>query len=179
MGARKRRAAGSVPLGGSVVPPVTGMEGRSQTSTINVTPMVDVMLVLLIIFMVVTPLIAAYEAELPQAQYVVPEPDDDVVTLGIDAMGIFYIGGDAIPPERLSAELRRIYSVRPGDHVLYLRADRNVGYNVVLSGIDAARAAGVRTIGAISEPKSLESAHAASATSTKQDGQLAALRERR
>ncbi len=153
MAERSHKAVGSVGFGSSPLPTVTGMEGRSVTSTINVTPMVDVMLVLLIIFMVITPILAAYEAELPQAQYVVPEPDDDVITLGIDADGVYYIADQAIPPERLSAELRRIYRERPGDHLLYLKADRKVGYSVVLSAIDAARSAGVRTIGAITEPK--------------------------
>jgi biopolymer transport protein TolR len=167
MAERVHRASGSVGFGDSPLPTVTGMEGRSVTSSINVTPMVDVMLVLLIIFMVITPILAAYEAELPQAQYVVPEPDDDVVTLGIDAYGVYHLGDRAIPPEQLAAELRHIYTARPDDHLLYLRADRRVGYDVVLSAIDAARAAGVRTIGAITDPKQEEetrTAHAAPAT---------------
>jgi biopolymer transport protein ExbD len=52
--------------------------------------------------------------------------------------------------------LRGIYAGRPGDHLLFLRADRTVGYDVVLSAIDAARAAGVRTIGAITIPIELD-----------------------
>ncbi len=153
MAERTHQAAGSVSFGGSALPTVVGMEDKSVTSSINVTPMIDVMLVLLIIFMVITPILASYEAQLPEAQYVVPEPDDDVVTLGIDANGVYFIEDRAIPPEQLTAELRRIYNERPGDHLLYLRADRAVGYNVVLTAIDAARAAGVRTIGAITDPK--------------------------
>jgi biopolymer transport protein TolR len=141
----------STAFGGSAMPHVAGVEGGAVTSDINVTPMIDVMLVLLIIFMVVTPLLAAYDATLPQAMHLVPEPQDDVITLGIDANGVFYVNADAVAPESLAPLLRQIYAGRPGDHLLYLRADRNIGYNVVLDGIDAARAAGVRTIGAITE----------------------------
>jgi biopolymer transport protein TolR len=146
----------SAAFGGSSIPTLTGMGGGSVTSDINVTPMVDVMLVLLIIFMVITPVLASYDAVLPEAQHIVPEPDDDVVTLGIDALGVFHVGGEAIAPAQLAGTLRAIYAARPGDHLLYLRADRTIGYNVVLNGIDAARAAGVRTIGAITVPIELD-----------------------
>jgi biopolymer transport protein ExbD len=167
MSERSHKAAGSVGFGNSMLPSVRGMENRSVTSSINVTPMVDVMLVLLIIFMVITPVLASYQAELPQAQYVVPEPDDDVITLGVDARGVYYIADRVIPPERLTEELRRIYEERPGDHVLFLRADRNVGYDVVLSALDAARAAGVRTIGAITDPKRSEEERGAGSVATR------------
>ncbi len=179
MSDRSRKATGAIEAGGGTLPTVTGMEGRSVTSAINVTPMVDVMLVLLIIFMVITPILAAYEAELPKVEYVVPEPDDDVVTLGIDNLGVYYIAGQPVAPERLAGELRRIYSERPGDHVLYLRADRRVGYNVVLSGIDAARAAGVRTIGAISEPMSREDVRAEGGSSPARERSGLAVRNER
>jgi biopolymer transport protein TolR len=146
----------SAAFGGSAMPTIAGIGRGTVTSDINVTPMVDVMLVLLIIFMVVTPVLASYEAALPEAQHVVPEPDDDVVTLGIDAQGVFHVGGNAIAPTQLPAVLRGIYAGRPNDHLLFLRADRTVGYDVVLSAIDAARAAGVRTIGAITIPVELD-----------------------
>lgn len=146
----------SAAFGGSSIPSVAGVGRGGVTSDINVTPMVDVMLVLLIIFMVITPVLASYEAALPQAQHVVPEPDDDVITLGIDAQGVYHVNGDPVAPARLAGVLRGIYSGRPGDHLLFLRADRDVGYDIVLSAIDAARAAGVRTIGAITIPIELD-----------------------
>ncbi len=178
MSTHTRRSTGAVDFGSSPLPKVVGMQGRGVTSSINVTPMVDVMLVLLIIFMVITPILTAYEAELPMAQHVVPEPDDDVITLGIDARGVYYIAGEPIPADRLPGELRRIYGERPGDHMLFLRADRNVGYDVVLSGIDAARAAGVRTTGAISEPKSQDDGLAAREGAAPGAGVLTNLHER-
>jgi biopolymer transport protein TolR len=146
----------SAAFGGSSVPTLAGIGRGTVNSDINVTPMVDVMLVLLIIFMVITPVLTSYEAQLPEAAHVVPEPDDDVVTLGIDARGVYHIGGDAIAPTQLAGTLRRIYAGRPDDHLLFLRADRTVGYDVVLSAIDAARSAGVRTIGAITVPIELD-----------------------
>lgn len=146
----------SAAFGGSAIPTVAGIGRGTVTSDINVTPMVDVMLVLLIIFMVITPVLASYEAVLPEAQHIVPEPDDDVVTLGIDARGVYHVAGDAVSPAQLPGVLRAIYAGRPGDHLLFLRADRSVGYDVVLSAIDAARGAGVRTIGAITIPIELD-----------------------
>jgi biopolymer transport protein TolR len=146
----------SAAFGGSSIPSVAGVGRGGVTSDINVTPMVDVMLVLLIIFMVITPVLASYEAALPEAQNVVPEPGDDVITLGIDAQGVYHVNGDPVAPNQLPGLLRGIYAGRPGDHLLFLRADRAVGYDVVLSAIDAARAAGVRTIGAITIPIELD-----------------------
>ena len=139
-------------FGGSPIPRVAGLTEAEVNADINVTPMVDVMLVLLIIFMVVTPVLTQYEATPPTAVNVMPEPDEDVITLGIDNQGAFYVEDELVPSNRLQATLRQIYERRPGDHLLFLRADRGVGYNVVLDAIDAARGAGVRTIGAIIEP---------------------------
>ncbi|HUP88168.1 MAG TPA: biopolymer transporter ExbD [Longimicrobiales bacterium] len=142
----------SAAFGGSIMPRIAGIEGSEVNSEINVTPMIDVMLVLLIIFMVITPVLANYEAETPRAANVVPARNEDVITLGIDAHGAYYVNGDPVGNEQLGAKLRTIYEGRPDDHLLYLRADEEVGYDVVLRGIDAARGAGVRTIGAISTP---------------------------
>jgi biopolymer transport protein ExbD len=77
----------------------------------------------------------------------------DHVTLAVDAGGNFYLGTrgrlDPVPEARLAAALEGAYRGRPGDHVLYLKADREAGYGRVLAALDAARAAGVRTVGAI------------------------------
>ncbi len=149
-GHRTRRSPTA--FGGSAIPTVGGIGGAGVNADINVTPMVDVMLVLLIIFMVVTPVLTQYEATPPTAVNVMPEPDEDVITMGIDNQGLFFVEDQPVPANRLQAVLRQIYERRPGDHLMFLRADRDVGYNVVLDGIDAARGAGVRTIGAIIEP---------------------------
>jgi biopolymer transport protein ExbD len=145
------KLGGGASFGGSAVPTVAGLEGQNVNSEINVTPMIDVMLVLLIIFMVVTPALS-YVAKLPNAVHVAPQKDDRV-TLGIDKDGKFYLDKDAqaIPPSQLTARLVQDFANRPEDHVLYLNSDQGVPYSTVLSAIDDARAAGVRVIGAITE----------------------------
>lgn len=142
-----RRAAGP-----SHVPVLRALGGAGTIADLNITPMIDVMLALLIIFMVVTPVLTEYAATLPVARHPVPTTLEDAVTLGIDRNGTFFIGSDTIPADRLATRLARIYAARPGDHVLYVRADRSVPYRLVLDAVDAARAAGVRTLGAISLP---------------------------
>ena len=120
-------------------------------SAINVTPMVDVMLVLLIIFMVVTAT-EPWAATLPQARTALPEADARV-TLAIDRTGGFWVADGArraaVAEAALAGELAAAYASRPGDHVLYLKADRDVPYARVLAAMDAARAAGVRRVGTI------------------------------
>ena len=127
--------------------------GQGVRSEINITPLVDVVLVLLIIFMVVTPALAGYTAILPRAKTSAPEKEKRV-TLGIDKQGNFYIEGKQtkkVAPAQLTDQLKEAYSHRPDDHVLYLKADQDAGYDKVLTAIDAARNAGVRRIGAITE----------------------------
>ena len=146
--------------GGSAVPRIPGISDDGLSSTINVTPMIDVMLVLLIIFMVVTPILTQYEATPPPALTARPSPDDDVVTLGIDNRGDFFVENEAVTDDQLTARLLELYRGERGDRLLMLRADQGVSYARVLDAIEGARAAGVTTIGAItSDPE--EAAEAA------------------
>jgi len=143
---------GAGAFGGSPLPTVAGFES-DVNADINVTPMIDVMLVLLIIFMVVTPALAGYTAILPKAKTSAPEKEKRV-TLGIDRAGKYYIEGKQVfqvPDAQLTEKLKEQYRTRPEDHVLYLKADEQAGYDRVLTAIDAARHAGVRRIGAITE----------------------------
>jgi biopolymer transport protein ExbD len=121
-------------------------------SEINVTPMIDVMIVLLVLFMVVTPVLANYAVKLPLAGNVSPETESDVVELAIDRAGAYWVGNQKLPTGELESYLTRVYGGRPGDHLLYLRADGAAGYDRILDAVDAARAAGVRRIGAITQP---------------------------
>ena len=124
----------------------------ATTAEINVTPMIDVMLVLLIIFMVITP--GLVRASLPPAQTAKYERDRHP-TLIVEASGAYTLDVDrrfeAVPDARLRGRLAEVYATRPNDHVLYLKADRDVGYARVLTALDAARQAGVVRIGAITE----------------------------
>ena len=118
----------------------------------NVTPMIDVMLVLLIIFMVTTPaLIDGAPIAPPEAEHVRPfkeEPTDNVV--GIDGAGAYYLNKQPIARNRLGEELSRI--VRTSRQaVLYVRADKDLAYGAVDVVMDAARTSGIRMVGMISE----------------------------
>ncbi len=119
----------------------------------NVTPLIDVMLVLLIIFMIVTPLInSGFQAQPPEGVNLKahPEEQEDQV-LGIDANGQYYLNKKAIPNSQLPELLKAIYDARTEDKVLYLKADKNLKYSKVLDAMDIAAHAGVRVVGAITE----------------------------
>jgi biopolymer transport protein ExbD len=119
----------------------------------NVTPMIDVMLVLLIIFMIVTPLInAGFQAKPPEGVNLKshPEEEGDQV-LGIDALGRYFLNKKPIRNETLAQQLKAIYDARTEDKILYLKADKNLEYSKVLNAIDIAAHNGVRVVGAISD----------------------------
>jgi len=157
------RIGGDASYGGSAVPKMAGITS-DVTADINVTPMIDVMLVLLIIFMVITPSMI-FEAQLPKAKTAAPEKEERV-TLGIDTRGQYWIedvpNPGPIALAQLEGRLKETYAARgnPDDHVLYMKAHNGVEYSVVLSAIDAARNAGVRRIGTITElPKGARITH--------------------
>ena len=123
----------------------------------NLTPMIDVMLVLLLIFMIqqlIIPVLA-----LPASRHSLDKPKPNAVTLRIDRRGVFELstdseyGGKGRRVERadLGAELARLYGQRDGDHVLYLMADSSLSYRVIDDALAIARGAGVRLVGAVTE----------------------------
>jgi len=138
-------------------------------ANINVTPMIDVMLVLLIIFMIVTPAITAgFQATIPRAKNPdAREEGEGEVRLGIDRDGKFYIditgasgkytGPRYISDEDLQVQLTNLYAARSTDKILYLRADEGIEYSRVQQALEIARKAGVRVVGAIAEQE--RSAH--------------------
>ena len=121
----------------------------------NVIPMIDIMLVLLIIFMIVTPLIASgFKAVMPQGVNLDAAPEDDAdVILGIDDAGGFFLNGQSIPQEALEDQLKAIYGARTDDYVLYFRADQNLKFSRIQDGVEIARRAGVKVMAAITELK--------------------------
>ena len=119
----------------------------------NVVPMIDVMLVLLIIFMVVTPAIAAgFTAEPPSGINLKahPEADDDQV-LGIDKYGQYFLNKRQINNEQLGELLSSIYTQRTVDQILFVKADKNLEYGKILDAMDIASRNGVRVVGAITD----------------------------
>jgi biopolymer transport protein TolR len=119
----------------------------------NVVPMIDVMLVLLIIFMVVTPAISSGFTATPPSGINLkahPEADEDQV-LGIDKYGNYYLNKQPLKNEDLAAALQGIYSVRTIDQILYIKADKELEYGRILDAMDIASKNGVRMVGAISD----------------------------
>src|SRR3989442_1993914 len=132
-------------------------------ANINVTPMIDVMLVLLIIFMIVTPAITAgFQATIPRAKNPdAREEQEGEIRLGIDKDGKFYLditgasgkytGPRYISDADLPDQLTRLYANRTVDKILYLRADEGIEYSRVQQALEIARKAGVRVVGAIAQ----------------------------
>ena len=126
---------------------------------INVTPLIDVMLVLLIIFMIVTPMIAAgFQATLPRSENPENRPEGpDEIRLGIDRDGKFYLdigdGPRQIADADLPGRLQALYAMRMKDKILFLKADQNIEFARVQLALELARQAGVRVVGAITEQK--------------------------
>lgn len=112
----------------------------------NVTPMIDVMLVLLIIFMVIIPtLVSGVNAQPPAGQNLKPHPQQDQdQLLGIDNQGQYYLNRTAIPNASLGTALTDIYSRRTEDKILYVKADKNLDFGKIMDALDVAARSGVR-----------------------------------
>ena len=121
----------------------------------NVVPMIDILLVLLIIFMIVTPLIAAgFKATLPKGKNLDPRPEgDNEVILGIDQAGRYFLNQRPIAAGALEDQLRSVFAARTEDKILYFKADNQLKYGQVQEAVETARRAGVRVMAAITEPK--------------------------
>ena len=125
----------------------------SVNADINVTPMADVMLVLLIIFMITAPLIAAgFQAQMPQGINLIrAEEENDDVVLGIDRQGNYYINTRPYAKEQVVATLTEIFAARTKDKILYLKADNQLRMETIQEAVDIARRAGVRVLSAVTE----------------------------
>jgi biopolymer transport protein ExbD len=126
---------------------------------INVTPMMDVMLVVLMIFMFIMPAIVAV-VNLPVAAHADPRPvQDDEIVLRIDRDGRYTLETSDVwqesrfvaTPDELRRRLGRLYGQRTKDRVLFLKADTDLPFGTIERAIDIARASGVRVVGAVTE----------------------------
>ena len=129
--------------------------GGSVKAEPNVTPMIDVMLVLLIIFMIVVPALnAGFNAVPPEGQNITSHPEDDTdIVLGIDANGRYFLDKKAIQNERLEELLTTKYAQRTQDKIMYLKAHKDLEYGKVMDAIDIAAKAGVRVTGMITDQR--------------------------
>jgi biopolymer transport protein ExbD/biopolymer transport protein TolR len=131
-------------------------EGAKVNSNINVTPMVDVMLVLLIIFMVVTPMLQhGPPVELARANNPKQMPDadkEDALLVAINREGKVFFGNDQINPNDLTQKIRDRIASRT-DKKVYVKADSRSHYKSVVEVVDDVRSAGVSELGLLTEQR--------------------------
>lgn len=127
--------------------------GRTVLSEINVTPLVDVMLVLLIIFMVTAPMMnQGLDVELPETKASGVETTEEPMTLVIKKGQKLFLGESQIQMEGLGKKLAAIMETRKNKQI-YIQADRQVDYGYVAEAMGEIRAAGIYSIGLITLPK--------------------------
>ena len=131
-------------------------EGAKVSSNINVTPMVDVMLVLLIIFMVVTPLLRpGPPVEMVRAENPVQMPDadkEDTLLVAINREGQVFLGNEKITTAEVAQKIKDRLANR-ADKKVFVKADARSRYGVVVGVVDNVRSAGVDELGLLTEQK--------------------------
>ncbi len=121
---------------------------------INVTPLVDVMLVLLVIFMIAAPLLTVgVPVQLPRTQAPPISENTEPLVITVDASGQIFISNTAVATESLVPRLEAITGANP-DAILYVRGDRAINYGRVLEVMSLISAAGFRKVSLIAEPAS-------------------------
>jgi biopolymer transport protein TolR len=130
---------------------------RQPMSEINITPMVDVMLVLLIIFMVTAPLlVTGVPIDLPDSKAKALKADDTPIQVSIDAKGVVFIDQQRVPAANLPAKLAALREARSGagdDARVYVRADRSLDYGRVMEIVGEVSAAGFRKVALVSDSR--------------------------
>jgi biopolymer transport protein ExbD/biopolymer transport protein TolR len=131
-------------------------EGKKVNSNINVTPMVDVMLVLLIIFMVITPMLNnKVNVDLPKADAAVVMENankEDAVVVAVTRDGSVFLGGDKVTIDDLGSKISAKLENKT-DKEVYMRADVRANYGKVMDAVDGIRSAGVNQLGLLTEKR--------------------------
>jgi biopolymer transport protein TolR len=131
-------------------------EGKKVNSNINVTPMVDVMLVLLIIFMVITPMLQQkVQIDMAQVENPTAMPDadkEDAIVVAITRDGAVYLGQNKVDPSELGSMVRDKLADKT-DKTIFVRADARAQFKVVEDAIDDVRTAGVETVDLLTQKR--------------------------
>ena len=129
-----------------------GPAGNDAISQINVTPLVDVMLVLLIIFMVTAPILQqGVSVDLPKVAAGPLAGHEEQLVVNVARSGEVFLNDTPMPPDQLTAKLRAIAAARP-DRQIYVRADQAVPYGQVMRVMGAVHDAGLVHVGLVTEP---------------------------
>jgi biopolymer transport protein ExbD len=123
-------------------------------SDINVTPLVDVMLVLLIIIMLIAPMLQeGISVKLPRAEYSSDKPETAGQTsIAIGPSGVVYVNAREVKPEELGERVKTIIEDKaPDERIILIKADEAVDYKVVMDTMDQLREVGIEDIGLITE----------------------------
>jgi biopolymer transport protein TolR len=131
-------------------------EGAKVNSNINVTPMVDVMLVLLIIFMVITPMLnKKVNVDMARVDNPTAMPDadkEDAIVVAVTRDGSVFLGQDKVAVSELGSKVRDSLADKPGK-TIYVRADARAQFRAVEDAIDAVRTAGVEEVGLLTDKR--------------------------
>jgi biopolymer transport protein ExbD/biopolymer transport protein TolR len=131
-------------------------ESKKVSSNINVTPMVDVMLVLLIIFMVITPMlqnkVAVDMAKVDNATNMPDADKEDAIVVAVTRDGGVFLGQNKTSIDQLGVQVREKLADKPGK-TIFIRADARAQYLAVENAIDAVRTAGVDDVGLLTQRK--------------------------
>jgi len=135
---------------------VSSQRDATTISQINVTPLVDVMLVLLVIFMVTAPIIQqGVQVNLPQAKAGAIPGSEEMLVVTIAKNGNIYLNDNAMSLGELGQKLRAIRKLQ-ADKQVYLRADQEVRYGLVMKAIAEIKQAGIERLGMVTRPSSEE-----------------------
>jgi biopolymer transport protein ExbD/biopolymer transport protein TolR len=141
-------------------------EGKKVNSNINVTPMVDVMLVLLIIFMVITPMLNnKVNVDLPKvtaATVMENANKEDAITVAVTRDGKVFLGGDLVAQSDIGQKIQELIAKKTdkdvnADKSVYLRADTRANYGKVMDTIDGIRVAGVSQLNLLTDMNASDS----------------------
>lgn len=133
-----------------------GLGGLDQAKAeINMTPLIDVLLVLLVIFMIITPILTkALDSDIPKTseQALPQEFAEKQLVLSISADGRYLLNKEEVGLSGLGGRLQQVFAQRGGGRVIFVNAEDNVPYGVVVQAMDICRGAGAEDVAIVTEP---------------------------